>query len=286
MEGTVLRPTRVTGWRRIAASIWREPHDPQILGLMEVDATPLLAYVARCRLLGHHVTPSHIVGRAVALALAAEPDVNVRIVHGRARPRATVDVFFITAVSGGHDLSGAKIERADQKSAAQIAGELNLRAAELKGGHDPGFTRSKRMMDAIPALLLRPILWAIAWLTGARGHALPPLRLDASPFGSAMVSSVGMFGIPVGFTPLSWLYRVPLIILAGEIAPKAWVVGGRVVARPVLPLCATIDHRFADGWHIARLAHHLRDYLADPGAYEPALEPTAANEAERPTVTH
>jgi pyruvate dehydrogenase E2 component (dihydrolipoamide acetyltransferase) len=84
-----------------------------------------------------------------------------------------------------------------------------------------------------------------------------------------MVTSIGMFGIPQGFAPLARFYKMPLLVLVGEIGPKPVAVDGEVVVRPVLPLTATIDHRYADGWHISQLIRPFRAYLEDPQAFEP-----------------
>jgi pyruvate dehydrogenase E2 component (dihydrolipoamide acetyltransferase) len=50
------------------------------------------------------------------------------------------------------------------------------------------------------------------------------------------------------------------------------VVDHEVVVRPMLTLTATMDHRYIDGYHAARLARSVRAYFAEPGAYEPPLE--------------
>jgi pyruvate/2-oxoglutarate dehydrogenase complex dihydrolipoamide acyltransferase (E2) component len=101
-----VKGTRLTGWRKIAGAIWDAPADPQIHGSLELDATAMLAFIAAARARGEHVTTTHLVGRAVAQALVAVPELNVRLVGDRAIDRGSVDVFFITAVAGGQDLTG------------------------------------------------------------------------------------------------------------------------------------------------------------------------------------
>ena len=66
-------------------------------------------------------------------------------------------------------------------------------------------------------------------------------------------------------------YRVPFLALVSEVATKPVVVEGEVVARPVLTVSATMDHRYLDGAHAARLARSVRGYLEDPRAFEPPL---------------
>jgi pyruvate dehydrogenase E2 component (dihydrolipoamide acetyltransferase) len=266
---------KLAGWRKIAGAMWGPPDDPQVYGILEFDATPMLAYMAAARAAGHRVTATHFVGRAVARALHDVPDFNVRIKGSQVLPRRSVDVFFITAVEGGRELSGVKVDRADGKSILEIADELGERAARMKGGDDPEFARSKRMIGAMPRRLLRPAMRLSAWIAGDHDRGIKLLGVNASPFGSAMVTSIGMFGIPQGFAPLARFYKVPMLVLVGEITDKPVAVDGRVEVRPVLPLTATLDHRYADGWHISQLLKPFKAYLQDPAAFEPRPAPAA-----------
>jgi pyruvate dehydrogenase E2 component (dihydrolipoamide acetyltransferase) len=266
-----MKHARVTGWRRIAGAMWQAPDDPQIFGALEIDAEPLLALMARARAAGHRVTPTHLVGRAVAHALQVVPELNVQIRRGRIVPRESIEIFFITAVAGGHDLSGIKVRDADRKTAIEVAAELAERSTALKQGKDREFARTKRLMDALPPSILRAALRLSARLTEDLRLDLPALGLHHCPFGSAMITSVGMLGLPQGFAPLAWMYDVPLLVLVGEITSRAVVVDGKVEARQVLPVTATIDHRYADGWHISKLMTAFREYLAAPEKLEPAL---------------
>jgi len=263
--------TQLTGWRRVASAMWRAPDDPQIFGTLEIDAGPVLAFIARARAAGHRVTPTHLAGRALAHVLQEVPDLNVQIRRGRVRPRRSIDVFFITAVAQGHDLSGVAITGADAKPAIAIARELTERSTAMKQGHDRDLAKTKRMLDHTPPFLLRSALKVTAFLTQELELDLPALSLHRAPFGSAMVTSVGMFGLPQGFAPLAWMYDVPLLILVGEITPRPVVVDGRVAVRDILPITATIDHRYVDGWHVSQAMKAFRAYLAAPDQFEPAL---------------
>ena len=122
----------VDTWRRIALASWTTPVDPQIFGDIEVDAGALLAHLEAERArTGTRVTVTHLVGKALAHALATNPDVNVRLRRGRFVPRETVDVFFVVSVSDGKELSGAKVVDADRKSVSEVADELRRRVERL-----------------------------------------------------------------------------------------------------------------------------------------------------------
>ena len=260
---------KLAGWRKIASAMWGPPDDPQIYGAMEFDAGPLVDLIERGRAAGHRVTVTHLVGRAIALALAAVPDFNMRIYGSKMIPRESVDIFYIAAVEGGRSLSGVRVDNADKKSAFEIAAELSARATRMKAGDDPEFAKTKKAMEAMPRRALKVAMRFSAWVAGDRNRSLKALGVKANPFGSAMVTSVGMFGLPQGFAPLARFYRMPLLVLVGEITEKPVAVGGKVKVRPMLPLTATIDHRYADGWHISQLLKPFKAYFADPAAFEP-----------------
>jgi pyruvate dehydrogenase E2 component (dihydrolipoamide acetyltransferase) len=271
---------KLAGWRKIASAMWGPPDDPQIYGAMEFDATPMQALIERGRAAGHRITVTHLVGRSIALALQAVPDFNMRIYGSRMIPRESVDIFYIAAVEGGRSLSGVRVDNADQKSVFEIASELSARAGRMKAGDDPEFAKTKSMMDALPRRALKASMRFAAWMAGDRNKSIKALGVKANPFGSAMVTSVGMFGLPQGFAPLARFYRMPLLVLVGEITDKPVAIDGKVKIKPMLPLTATIDHRYADGWHISQLLKPFRAYLTDPAQFEP--DPATIPAPERP----
>ncbi len=263
------RSLAIRGWRKVSVSTWGQPPDPQIFGDLEVDATAMLAFIEDARAHGVHLTLTHLVGKAMAHAFAEHPDLNGHLRLGRFVQNRTVDIFFIVSTGGGVDLSGVKVVSADGKPVATIATELAERTERIHTGGDPEFGRSKGTMDRLPRFLLKPVLRLLAWLAGDLELDLGFLGLPRRPFGSAMVSSVGMFGITHAYAPLSPLYRVPLLILVGEVRRRPVVLGNAIVARPILPLAASLDHRYLDGFHAARLARAITAYCADPAAFEP-----------------
>lgn len=260
---------RARGWRKIATAVWGWPKDPQVYGRLEVDAVPILeaAQVIRERS-GARVTATHLITRAIALGLAENPSINTRLARGRFHPRETVDVFVIVASGGGGDLSGVKVRRADQLSAAEIARDMEGRLEAARSGKGE-LDRAKKLMEILPPRLLGWALRMSAFATSNLHLNMPRLGMPRDAFGSAMVTNVGVFGITEGWAPLSPIYRVPMIILVGEIEKRPWVVGDRVEPRPVLPLMATIDHRWVDGYGLSGFVESFKKYVANPLSHEP-----------------
>jgi 2-oxoacid dehydrogenase/acyltransferase catalytic subunit len=264
------RERSVDAWRKIALASWTTPVDPQIFGDIEVDAEALMAHLqAERERSGVHVTVTHVVGKALAHALATNPDVNVRLRRGRFVPRETVDVFFVVSVADGKELSGAKVTSADRKPVVEIARELERRVERLRAGEEAELGSSKRLLGSTPPWLLRRLLRFATWLVADRGVSLKRFGLPNDAFGSAIVSSVSTFGAERAYGPLNPWYRVPVLVLVSEVKQRAVVVDGEIVARPMLTLAATLDHRYLDGAHAGRLVRSARAYLEDPAAFEP-----------------
>jgi 2-oxoacid dehydrogenases acyltransferase (catalytic domain) len=259
----------IDAWRKIAAASWGGPADPQIYGELEVDAERLLEFVEREReRSGEHITVTHLVGRALAVALAANPDVNVRLCRGRFVRRETADIFFVVSVAEGKELSGVKVVAADRKPAAEIARELTRRAKRVRTGEEAELGSSKRLLGRTPTWLLRGGLRFATWLVYDRGISLERIGLPADAFGSAIVSSVSAFGAERAYGPLNPWYRVPVLVLVSKVELKPAVVDGEVLARPRLTVTATLDHRYLDGAHAGRLVGSVRAYLENPEAFE------------------
>ena len=258
-----------SGWRKIAAASWGRPSDPQIYGDLEVDAKPLLEFIEGARATtGVHVTVTHLVGKAVAYAFSEHPDLNVRLCRGAFVPRESVDVFFAATTAQGRELSGVKIVGADRKSVVEIADELERRVEAIRAGRDAELGRTKTVLARTPTWVLRWGLRFATWLVADLGVDLERAGLPRDAFGSAIVSSVAMFGVQRAYGPLSPWYRVPVLALVSEVAEKPVVVDGEVVARRTLTITATLDHRYLDGAHAGRLMRAATAYLADPRAHE------------------
>src|SRR5690606_16118015 len=118
--------------------------------------------------------------------------------------------------------------------------------------------------------VLRPLLWLTGWLSGSLGISARPLGVEKFSFGSAVVTSVGMFGLDEAWVPPTPFARVPLWVLIGAVTDRAVVADGQVVSRPMLTVTATIDHRFIDGFQGGVLARSFREAFEDPWSLEDA----------------
>jgi pyruvate dehydrogenase E2 component (dihydrolipoamide acetyltransferase) len=259
--------TDASPFRRMAAAMWGNPRDPSIYGTMDVDAGPSLAFLdAQRGRTEHKLTITHLVARAVALALRDQPEINAKVrFWGKLEQRTSIDLFLTVATDGGKDLSGVRIDRADERSLVEIAGELGKRAGDIRSGRDKSYKKSKAGFSKLPWWLTRAAVRAGDVAVNELHLDLPGLGMPRDAFGSAMITSVGMFGIDTAFAPFVPMARVPMLLLVPEVRPRPVVVGNdRLEVRPVMRLCATFDHRIVDGFAAGKLARRLHSLFATP----------------------
>ncbi|MFN7972897.1 MAG: 2-oxo acid dehydrogenase subunit E2 [Acidobacteriota bacterium] len=215
-------PEPESSWRRMAGAAWGGPSDPTIYGLIDVDARPMLARIDALRAAGARVTPTHVVARAVAVALARHPELNVVFRRRRAYRRAGIDVFIHAALPaagglGKAELTGLKVRDADRLGLLELAAEVDRRLERIRKDDDAEISRSRRSIATAPRFLLRPMLRLIHWL-GMEWNVDLHTASRAIP-GSAAVTNVGTLGVDTGFAPLFPIGGPPILVTVGAAAP-------------------------------------------------------------------
>lgn len=255
--------------RKLAIATWDGPREGNIYGKLTVDAGRALDWLAEQReKTGEKVTITHLVGKAIGIALRREPTLNGHIAWGAYVANSTVDLSYLVTMDDGSDLAKVKICEIDRKSLPDIAKELRERSTKVRKGQDTEFEKSKGLIRLLPTWILKPVLNFTGWLTGSLGVSMPALGLEAFPFGSAIVTSVGMMGLDEGFAPPTPFARVPLLVLVGAVREVPAVKDGQIVIARQLTITATIDHRFIDGFQGAVLAKVVREVFEKPESLE------------------
>lgn len=94
---------------------------------------------------------------------------------------------------------------------------------------------------------------------GARDGSITPGELSGS---TITITNVGSFGMESG-TPII-NFPESAILATGAIAKRPWVVGDQIVARDVMTLALSFDHRIIDGAEAGRFLRYLGDLIEKP----------------------
>lgn len=278
------RVERLPAWRSLALGTWGAPSSPAAYGVLDLDCENALSWLARMReATGERATLTHLVGKAAAIAIAAAPETNGFASLGRLMLRETVDVFFQVAffderkeTAKAHDgeretrrdanLAGAKIVSADGKSVSDIARELRERAEAIRRRADDPTVRASRMMAKMPGPLRSMMARLGAFLSFDLGWDLSHLGIPFDPFGSCMITNVGVFGIQAAWAPLIPYARTPICITLGAVRDAPTAVGREVVVRKRVSIGVAFDHRVLDGYHAGVMSRRFEEIFADPAA--------------------
>jgi len=266
------RLEKVSSWRRLAVGMWGNPSNPTAQGAREVDLSKTIPFMERVtKETGHKITVTHMFVAAMGRVLAEYPEYNVILRRNVPYQRDTCDVFVQVAIKGADgraDLSGIKINNADKLTVEEIAGKIAERAAKVRAGRDKDIEKAKGGVARIPPMVLRPTIQALTSLSYDWNLDLSFLGIKKDPFGAAMITNVGGFGIPHALVPLLPTSRIGILFCLGMIHDRPHVIDGKVEVRPTLILTGSLDHRVLDGYQIGNITVMLDKIVSNPEEYD------------------
>jgi pyruvate/2-oxoglutarate dehydrogenase complex dihydrolipoamide acyltransferase (E2) component len=205
---------------------------PAYFECLDVDMSQARSLIKAARLRDLRITYTHVIVRAAALALAANPDLNRMVCGGFVHRPAQVDVALSIA---GESIAAPLlvIQAADSKEISLLASEITRRAPEIRDA-------DREMMRA-----LRRWGWLLP-IGGVRRMVLRALfrnykfrRRGAGTFQVSVVPEVDCAMSPV--------FSASAMLIAGGVKDKVVAVEGHAVVRPTVTLTACADHRVWDG---------------------------------------
>ena len=248
--------------RRIAIASYKPPRDGIIYGAITLDCSEVVRYLEEKSAQGEKITITAFMGAIVGRALRAEPTLNGRIHLGRFIPYNNVSVAFLVQVNDGDNLAQVLVPDIDTLTPPQVSSVLSQKADLVREGKDENFEKSIALTKRMPTPILRRILSFGGFVTTGMGKGFA--GQPAFPFGSAVISSVGMLGVDEALIPPTPFLRVPLYVGIGSIHDMVFAEDGQPVVKPGITVTATLDHRFVDGYQAATLSRVVRDAFANP----------------------
>jgi len=262
----------LSSFRKIALGTWRTAYDPSIYGTLTLRMDRALDYIARFRArTGRRLTVSHLMAKASAMALQACPEANAILRWNRIYRRQRIGVFFqVLMTDEGEekpDLSGATLYDLERKSLLEIVDEFETKVKLVRDRKDPALEKTRGTFQWLPYPLLRPFLRVLSFFCYTLNLDLRALGIASDPFGSLMITNVGSLGLDTAYAPLVPFSRVPMLFAIGEATEHVLVENGQVIVGKTMSVNATLDHRVIDGFHAARIAKVLREWMENPDAH-------------------
>ena len=259
------REKKPSVFRKMACAWWDNPSNPQIYGSMNVDMTECLRFIREYeRKQKKKLTITHLLVKAIALAYRKFPELNVKVERNKIYRRNSIDIHLLVSAESGGDLSAIKMNRADGMSLNEIFDKVKKGARGVRANKGPTFRRSRNIIRNRSIFTTRFLLRMAGWLVNKKHRDLSKLGFPLDPFGTAIISSVGMFGVETAFAPFLPLARCGVILVVTQVKDRPWVSDGKVVVRPVMKLCGTFDHRIFTGHQAGLFSQEVKDILMNP----------------------
>lgn len=207
-----------------------------------VDMTRALERLEELRQAGMAASPTHLLVRAAARSLAANPDLH-QVIGGYSRQYpGQVDIGL--SITGETFVAPVLVvEAADRKSVAEIAEEVTRRAPEVQKADREMLKRLRRWGWLVPTGVLRRALLRLLF-------ASPTFRRKGA--GTFQVST----------TPADWgltsCFSAAGVLMGGQVRSRVVVVDDQPAVRPVMLLTLSCDHGAWDGRAAARFMARVK----------------------------
>ena len=232
---------------------------------------------------GVKITPTTFIMKAISRILETYPDLNSLVIGSKVYQRTTNDIFCLVATEGETpseaELGGVKLTGVDEMSMMDIANTLKGKAQKVREGQDLEIEKTKQLVEYIPSFLLTFMVRLIDFLTFYVSWDLDSVGIRSDPFGSAMVTSVGQFGLKQGFAPLVRSSHCPMLIVPGQIHETTFAEDGEAVVKKGMTISCTFDHRVYDGYQLGYMARLFRSMITQPREHFP-METVSANDSQ------
>jgi pyruvate dehydrogenase E2 component (dihydrolipoamide acetyltransferase) len=284
-------PTSI--FRKLAIGTWKTTYHPATYGTIEVQMNQAESYIQDFRrATGRRLTVSHLLIRAVAEMFRRVPEANALLRFNRIYLRPNTNVFVNVALNDpktkSADLSGVTVCDVEGKTLVEIVEEMDEKVQQVRSGHDEQLAQGRRLVDALPPLLLNPIINGLSFVVYSLNLDMKRFGIPNDVFGAALITNIGTYGLDKGFVPLVPYTRAPIVLAYGAVTKKPVVENDQIVIRKMMSINATFDHRIFDGYHAAVMGEVVRSVFEDPYRHLDAIEgdeqtPRATTTTSSPT---
>ncbi len=277
----------LTTFRKIALGTWVHSRDPQIYAELELNAEPALRFLEQHQQ-GRPLSITHYIAKIFGACFARYPDLNSVILQGKLYRRNEISVFISTLLKNqnGADLSGFPIRNTEQLSLDEIAQTCESEVKRLRRGDDPEFHALDKKLSRIPAPLLTPLFRIMDFFKYNLNRSTQMPGMQADRFGSIIITNIAALGLQSAFPPLTPVSRTPYLAAIGKPFEGVVVDKGKVCVQKRIKISFTIDHRYLDGFHGAKLIRYFTKVFEAPEKHAAIFfPPPSADESELPDGT-
>lgn len=231
-------------WLNDCLLVSRQPAFHQAI---EVDVSGVEALIKDARDRGLHLTYTHVLVHAAALALSAHPDLHRMLAGNRVQSFTHVDI----ALSVGDTFAVVPtmiIQSADEKPLDAIAGEVIARLPEVRKNYRKLLAVANSWGWLVPFGFMRRAILRLMF------HSFRYRRNGAGTLQISVANNVDVFATPI--------FNTAAILTAGRVKDRPLAVNGVATVRPTIFLSCSADHRLWNGQDCQTFLNAIGDLIA------------------------
>jgi len=270
-------PIKISMFRKFMMAAYNEPSgDPTVGTSADLDVTNTLEFIDKFKSQrGINLTMTHLFLKMIGLSFVKYPELNCKISWGKIYKLSSVDVFLPVNLSpkGQRDmeLGIIKINDLENKSLEQIAsdcGQQSESCRQKKGGYMKDLM--VLMAKGAPHFLRKP--GTRLFKTVVNNLDLSFLGVKRCPFGSTMLTNVGVFGSIEGVSINSIggvlpAFGLSSVFILGPVQKKVMAIDDKPQVRPMVHFSIGVDHRLIDGFKMFKYGKFWGKCLKEPEKY-------------------
>jgi pyruvate dehydrogenase E2 component (dihydrolipoamide acetyltransferase) len=258
--------------KKTALATWNSPGDPSVFNNLEVDTEILDNFIKNHKKKNpnHNLTYTHLMLKALAYTIKSIKDLNSTIAFGSYRKIDDVNISCLVDVKGTN-LAPMLVRKVNRLDVGQIQQQIKDKIKHLKTKRDKDFNHQMGVVNSLHSSLVSVVISISSFISYYLGFEIKPLKIKKYGFGTAILTNCTDMEIYNSFAPLVPFTKAMCVAVLCKPKMRAVVdENGQIVAKNIMNINVTFDHRYADGYQASLMIKNMYHFInnMDTLAYE------------------
>lgn len=249
--------------KKTALSTWNSPGDPSVFNNLEIEYSKVEDFISKHNKKhpDQKITLTHIYLKCLAYTLKSIRGLNSTIAFGSFRQIEDVNISCLVDVEG-QNLAPMMVTKCDKLDILGIREQMRRRLKKLKTRNDKDFNHQMGIVDRLHSSLVSCVIELSSFIAYCLGRDISSLKIRRFGFGTAILTNCADMEIYNSFAPLVPFTKAICVALLCKPKMKAVVdENGQVVAKKMMNVNVTFDHRYADGYQASLMIKNMYHFL-------------------------
>ena len=249
--------------KKTAIGSWNSPGDPQVFNNLEIDVQILDDFLEKHKqkFPNQKVTYTHLALKSLAYTIKSIKGLNSTISFGSFRHHDDVNISCLVDING-KNLAPMMVKKCDKLSVGEIQQQMRDRVKSLKTKKDKSFNHQMKIVKILHSSIVSAILSISSFISYTLGINFTILKIKKFGFGTAIVTNCTQMEIYNSFAPLVPFTNSIFVVVLCKPRMRAMVnEKGEIVAKNMMNINVTFDHRYADGYQASLMVKSMYHFF-------------------------